>query len=417
MKKLLLIFLTGLFLVSCGHEEGMSQQEYKEMQYEQAFEKAFGKISPSQDWGFVIGTRTAMPNSNEWGTNNGLGYLEWPQPDPIGQQELADVLKVFNEKGKTSYQPLVNWENFFVQQVYTGPNGWKMNELASLVDYKVETTVICWYPYEVTTIRTTTAPYDDIINNFNAGNCTSNGGCMLMWNSATNDFSFKTSQSGGERIYGHWRMEKINGNYYVGFDHEAWRQAPANANEEDKRDYIYNDWIIKLIPGKPVEGDEIKETGRVICEDLGGIGDFDFNYVVFDATVYKSGKTIITLQAAGGTIPITVAGVNVHDAFGAGTKEMINTGDGPTRSPYTFEAASTYSRIIDIPIVVGGSANNMTQYILQAQIGKAPQKIKVPTTFRWCKEYKSISDAYPGFKNWVAGGEFWNDGCNQSLIY
>lgn len=114
MKKILLTFLMGLLFISCGHEEGMSQQEYKEIQYEQAFEKAFGKISPSQDWGFAIGTRTAMPNSNEWGTNNGLGYLEWPQPDPIGQQELADVLKVFNEKGKTSYQPLVNWENFMI---------------------------------------------------------------------------------------------------------------------------------------------------------------------------------------------------------------------------------------------------------------------------------------------------------------
>lgn len=33
MKKILLIFLTGLFLVSCGHEEGMSQQEYKEVQF------------------------------------------------------------------------------------------------------------------------------------------------------------------------------------------------------------------------------------------------------------------------------------------------------------------------------------------------------------------------------------------------
>lgn len=33
MKKILLTFLMGLLLMACGHEEGMSQQEYKEVQF------------------------------------------------------------------------------------------------------------------------------------------------------------------------------------------------------------------------------------------------------------------------------------------------------------------------------------------------------------------------------------------------
>ena len=337
-------------------------------------------------------------------------YWNYPQPSPITEQELNDVLNVFNQKGATSYEPLIHWENFFIQQVYTGPNGWKMNELATTVDYVINTNVICWWPYQEEVTRQSVNPFDDIVNNFNNGNCYAWNGCMLMFNSATEDFSFKTSQSGGERIYGHWRMEKINGNYYVGFDHEAWRQAPENANEEDKRDYIYNDWIIKIVPGNDyVEPeDKVKEQGRIICEDLGGIGDFDFNDVVFDATIYESGKTEITVQAAGGELPISVAGKDISSVMGY----MVNTIEGgPTHEPYTFVSDYTYNSLIDIPILVfhRDAAHHMYVTELKAEMGSAPQKICVPTTFKWCKEHNehSIDKAYKGFTTWVNEGQEW----------
>ena len=431
MKKVVLGLVALLSFTACNkHDfEVITTQEIKEAQYAAAFEQVFGTVSPTQTWGFnkSTTTRSAQPNSNQWGTNDWDGrYKDYPKPADITSEERAKVLAVFNQKGKESYTDLVNWTNFFVQQVYCGPNGNKMNELAATVDYKRERKVICWWPYEDEVIETLCEPYDDIINNFNNGKYNGNAeqGCMLMYNSSTKlAFSFKTSQSGGQRIYGHWRMEKINGNYYIGFDHEAWRQAPANANEEDKRDYIYNDWIIKIVPGLGYsEEDKIKETGRIICEDLGGIGDFDFNDVVFDATIYESGKTIITLQAAGGTLPLTVAGIEVHEAFGVSTKDMVNTGTGIVKDTYTFEALEKYNSLIEIPVIVMYNANatNMERYVieLKAEIGKAPQKICVPTSFKWPKEYKSIEDAYPGFKNWVNTGDKWyNENPNYALIY
>ena len=90
----------------------------------------------------------------------------------ISPKRSVDIL---NEKGKESYEPLIHIKNFFVQQVYTGPNGWKMNELATTVDYTVTTNVLCWWPYQAETIVNQVDPYDDIINNFNAGNCTTQG--------------------------------------------------------------------------------------------------------------------------------------------------------------------------------------------------------------------------------------------------
>lgn len=434
MKKINFIFISLfslLFVCSCTKHDfdTYTPSQAKEHQYAKAFEQTFGNIASGQTWGFLqpkAYTRSAMPNSNEWGTNNGAGYLNFPTPANITAEEREAVLAVFNQKGNETYESIIDVDSFFVQQVYCGPNGNKMNELAATVDYKRERKVICWWPYQDELIETLCEPYDDIINNFNNGKYNGNAeqGCMLMYNSSTKlDFSFKTSQSGGQRIYGHWRMEKINGNYYIGFDHEAWRQAPANANEEDKRDYIYNDWIIKIVPGLGYsEEDKIKETGRIICEDLGGIGDFDFNDVVFDATIYESGKTIITLQAAGGTLPLTVAGIEVHDAFGVGIKDMVNTGTGIVKDTYTFEALEKYNSLIEIPVIVMHNANatNMQSYAieLKAEIGKAPQKICVPTSFKWPKEYKSIEDAYPGFKNWVNTGDKWyNENPNYALIY
>jgi hypothetical protein len=306
-----------------------------------------------------------------------------------------------------------------------------MNELATTVDYKKTVNVISWWPYQENVTIENVAPFDDIINNFNAGDNTTYNGCMLMWDSATEDFSYKTSQGGGQRWYKHWRMEKIDGNYYVGFDHESAKQgSDANENELDVRDYIYNDWIIKIVPGlgyKEPQTDKIKESGRIICEDLGAVGDFDFNDVVFDATVYESGKAVITLLAAGGTLELSVAGKEVHEALmGAenakkgSVYKMINTGVDANAAPYTFEVTGI-SSLNSIPVIVKktSAAGEITSYELSANKGQAPQKICVPTSFKWCKEYKSLKDAYPGFKSWANGdSSVWsasND--NPSLLY
>lgn len=414
MKKVVLGLIALLSFTACNKNdfEPMTDQEIKEAKYAAAFEQVFGTISPTQTWGFsqTATTRSAQPNSNQWGTNDWDGrYLNYPKPADITPEERAKVLAVFNEKGKESYTDLVNWSNFFVQQVYCGTNGWKMNELSCWDPQGYNCTIYPdWNNYQPTIVFSN----DDICNNFNGGKYDNNAeqGCMLLFNSSTSQWSFKTSQSGGERIYDHWRMEKIDGSYYVGLDHEAWRQAPANANEEDKRDYVYNDWIIKIVPGNGVTPpiDRVKEEGMIICEDLGTIGDFDFNDVVFYAKVWESGKADIEILAAGGTLDIEVAGVKIGDVMG----KMVNTSlkSVPT---YSFTAANTYNSLIEIPIVVSktDAAGNVTSYELSAQMGKAPQKICVPKGFRWCKEYKSLAEAYTGFKDWTSGkSDTWANG-------
>ncbi|SEM87264.1 hypothetical protein SAMN04487902_104179 [Prevotella sp. ne3005] len=390
--------------------------------YDDAFIKAFGQPAANQDWGFAsrklpasfgAGTRTSQTNSNQWGTNQWDGrYLNYPKPADITPEEREAVLAVFNQKGKESYKDLVNLRNFFVQQVYCGPNGSKMNQLACVTNW-VNVNANSW-PEKWEQGDTYT---DDEVNNFNTGKYSGNAeqGCMLMFNSSTSDWSFKTSQSGGQRIYGHWRMEKINGNYYVGLDHEAWRQAPANANEEDKRDFIYNDWIIKIVPGVGTIIEPERYTVRIICEDLmaSNSSDFDFNDVVFDASYVKGQtKTYITVKAAGGTIPLYIEGNEVHKLFqdqypndgiilpADGVKgTMINT--RATGGVEVGDATLIIDRIIapwDIAITIN---NGGTTIPLKAEVGSPAAKIAVNPSFDWLDERADITKVCPNFSSYV----------------
>jgi hypothetical protein len=165
----------------------------------------------------------------------------------------------------------------------------------------------------------TVKPYEDHMFDFNNSNSDDYGGRMLMVNSNTNIFGYYSSESSGS--YQHFRMEVIDGNYYVGFDFSAEGQNP---NQQVQRDYIYNDWIVKIVPGKGVPAQRV----RVMAEDLGTMSsDFDYNDIVFDILFVKDGDTYkadILLQAEGGTLPLYIGEgegntYEVHALFGVDT--------------------------------------------------------------------------------------------------
>ena len=187
--------------------------------------------------------------------------------------------------------------------------------------------------------------------------------------------------------------------------------------------------------------------GRIICEDLGATTDsennrrdIDYNDVVFDAYliseryytkyiktvetyvdgIYQDTKdngsgevttstnnyTKIVLLAAGGTIPLSVAGQEVHNKFGVDVDVMVNTVNQDQsvggrsvsgRSPVEF-TTSYYNSLKEIPIVVRWGTDVI---YLEAHEGGSPQKICVPIGTPWCKERSSIDIGYPDFSDWV----------------
>lgn len=239
-------------------------------------------------------------------------------------------------------------------------------------------------------------------------------------------------------------------------------------------DGYYSDWIVRITPGIlggeitiPIDqGEETEdkitikttklkykltqlvEQGRVFCEDLGKISrnDLDFNDVVFDAYVTKTQtytviqvteddvpqlpedtvwdeptySTEIVLLAAGGTLPLTLAGsYDVHDVLGHNPYTTIintiadkengtygNTTADPDPDPVQLGTNFNYSSIVEIPIKVQYSDGSTLE--LKAEQGWAPHKILVPIGTKWCRERENIADAYPDFKSYVGtSAKFW----------
>ena len=196
-----------------------------------------------------------------------------------------------------------------------------------------------------------------------------------------------------------------------------------------KSDGYFSDWIVTLteakrkVPSTP--------TYRVIAEDLNADDptDFDFNDVVFDVEPNDAGTAAkIILQACGGIYKLTVAGVEVHGAYGYspdadGLYPMINTGDGPSGlGPRTIvenyagdfsSDANIRATIKDIPIKVwkpSGSDKTIQEFTLSANYGQPASKVLVDKDFGIVPEHQSIATSYGNFTSYVRGAwedEFW----------
>ena len=216
---------------------------------------------------------------------------------------------------------------------------------------------------------------------------------------------------------------------------------------EDWKDFDYNDVIFEVTGtggGTPIPPVDEWEEMRVIAEDLtvDESTDFDFNDVVFDVRRYtkttanhQENEVEVILRAAGGTLPLYVAGYEVHAAFRVEVHEMVNTNAqgkglaGQDRAPVTLTlqdgdySGSTIEEIansIDIYVM-----KNTVPVHLSAPLGGIASKIGVKSDFKWCEERQDIERAYSltdgksPFKDWVQGtyiGDEWYRYAHQSII-
>jgi hypothetical protein len=76
-----------------------------------------------------------------------------------------------------------------------------------------------------------------------------------------------------------------------------------------------------------------------------------------------NGATVVTLQAAGGTMPLYIEDNEVHELFGVSQSTMVNTYDKQAKAPVIFRLKNRYNDIKDIPVRVN-------DVILPAEVGK-----------------------------------------------
>ncbi len=473
MKKYLIfavwMLFFGVVFSGCTHDEvDMSTYVQQKMEsYEQAFHDAFGDIAPDQDWGFgsVAKTRSTQKEKHRW------AELGLSAPTPLTAEERDDVANYFATTQFSDEGLDLNWTAYYVEWVYNvsstsayrneGENAGDMGNVSITFDK------IC----VESTSQWADNGYEEI-QDWNASNHptyymyeTVGTGKFRVWVSYASKWNTK------------YTIQKYKGNYYVAFDVDVTKDSDGIIDLGQKTLGYYNDYIIRIIPGEGQSEDTDREvdvverittTGqykevkkgvytqneldvckRIICEDLGQVkrADIDFNDVVFDvftvskyqydvvevyydgvlsaseSSITKSSSPVehftdIRLLAAGGTLPLTVAGKEVHEEFGVGTTTMVNTYSDESNisgAPHveynksvTFRSDDVYDDAVDVPIYVRYS-NNVLE--LGATVGDAPHKIAVEVGTPWAKERVSIEDAYATFTNWVNnnGSTPWNN--------
>lgn len=354
--------------------------------------------------------------------------------------EVADVYAAFSEEWHGT-NPDIDLKSYYIQQIWKGTAAY---EGTTQNGDKVTVVGGEKMDYLVAYGEDNSAGDTEHFYNFNNSNIAhGDKSMMLVFDSSTKNFAYKTSLSEdpsgqGAIMWDHYRLIELHGNYYVGFDFESFGADEHNI----PRDYVYNDWIVKIIPGEGTinEPDERVRSlkRRVMCEDLGTTDDFDFNDLVFDVEYTREEMKVdgewvpknsdgkwtatITLQASGGTLPIFIQNFdgteyNVHEYMGGTTAgrlyNPINVGIGVIRDAKalpTCQVTSTNPDDIVIKVYSPDAEHRYADKNLTLPSVKgaqkfgdnlAPQKICVPVDVRWLREYQQIEWAYPYFKEWV----------------
>ncbi|MGM9778209.1 MAG: hypothetical protein ACI3ZD_07750 [Prevotella sp.] len=417
-------------------------------------------------------TRTASPNANMWAS-------DWNVPQPLTDAQ-KDIVRRFFQQNKNPQGVAIDYTNFFVQDVYKGgtnttdalttekyqaANGSEVvgsNQMDKLTAGSDNDHINNYNNAQCSENKSVwggelTNPYDQNSKVFYTDKI------MLMENSKTDCFGYYNSLGSAQYndqyviISGNTIMDwartnnkELNGAdvsdmFFVGFDYDAliqqyegggsnavntnqWlghevAQGTAGAIEVNGKWYIeggadgyYSDWIVRITEGI------LKGKIRIIAEDLSASegSDFDFNDVVFDVQMNwpSEGKHTITLLAAGGTLPLTIAGEEVHEKFGVATNKMVNTESWTEqKAPVTFIIEGNYTNANEIEVRVQKGSD---WPLLTAPTGKAASKIAVSTDYKWVKELQDITNAYSDFDTYVTTGnpaKWWKSNKDDTYIY
>lgn len=442
MKKIVLFMVSVLALASCSKSNDIYEgpkptvEKTQLEKYQDAFVKEFGQIAEDQNWGFTdqsvkSSTRGHNVNRNEWGTGNGNGG-HVAVPKNVTANELALVKAEFAKKREGVQNTVnVNWTDFYVTQVSMGETTYKDGNGSSIGVGSAHMNQLKVKKLDLNDAVGGETAWEHV-NDFNNGANTTVQqrsdlseniiGHTFMENSGTFDFAYHNtvdSKYHNEYIIipGAEIDPSLASYYYVGFDFFAIHPdgQEANKNMDVDRDWVFNDWIVRIAPGEFVGSQRIF-VEDLITSDLNNIdpSDWDFNDAVFDVFIYHNphwdggahNYAVITLRAAGGTLPLTIAGKEVHQLFGVAQEKMVNTGyaTGVEAAPVQFRLTGsqvTSGNAKDIPVIV--TAKDGKQYTLTAEPGQPTQKIAAPIAdhVKWLKERTHIKNGYPTFMQWI----------------
>ena len=177
----------------------------------------------------IVGTRGCYVNGNQWGAE---------MPEYPTEEEMAGILDYVRKNPGAS----VEWPGYtcyFVQHVISANNKYSYKDRNNTLHDNIDGST----NLNELQIKENNGNYTHV-NNFNSGKCD---------NAATHNAALMTQGFQGARAhdsYGNtdvdnWRLYYWKGNYYLGIDYKM-----VKGDGKIDPDGIYDDWIVKIIPGK-----------------------------------------------------------------------------------------------------------------------------------------------------------------------
>ena len=422
-KSIVALSFGGLVLASCSHEDGdgiSSMEEYKAQVYNKAFAEEFGTPAEDHNWGFAsltMAPASIYSDSYEF-FNRAITRAEAENVTSVNSvtyNTFNDVMK--NETAKCYYYLKI--DNRIVlqeqHQVMSNPSADFFPK-----DIKLNNNTVQDYLFSTDNEgEIYTKVFDKIANVRDGGVSYATSSDPIPAELFKKAPSFETMAlhvPDATKIKIAGSVEKFDKDYKI-----FWYVAKWQGNGDKK---IHVDGVV--VPKDQITINVPEYKKRIIVEDLKGnisentqvkSSDFDFNDVVFDAIVWsifndktKENETHlkVLVRAAGGLLPIYVAGKEIHQG---GVGYMFNTSNPNyefkselikdsiiARTP-AFAPNESFSfdfNSIPVEIVVNGQ-----KVVAGANIGEAPEKIAVGLDYKWCKETMSVKDVYDGFKLYV----------------
>ena len=174
-----------------------------------------------------------------------------------------------------------------------------------------------------------------------------------------------------------------NGNIYWGFD---------CTGEGDYSDLIF--LVENIDPVRPIEK-------RYMVEDLGAIGDFDFNDIVFDVQQDVQGKQKCIIRAMGGTLDFTLKVGNKtwtksDEGAKKGYKTIVMYNTNPIEkdkvlAEFDVEEWDPTENNVSVS-VVSKENNGVITVIPFPKKGEVPMIIAFDTFYPWMTEQESLPD-------------------------
>lgn len=177
----------------------------------------------------IVGSRACDVNGNMWGA-------EMPEY-PTGEEKTGILEYVRNNPEASVEWP--GYTCYYVQHVISAHNKYSYSDWNGAQHNDIDGST----HLNELQIKENNGNYTHV-NNFNEGKCDN----AVTHNAALMTEGFqgaRTHESYGGANIDNWRLYYWNGNYYLGIDYMM-----VNGDGKIDADGIYDDWIMKIIPGK-----------------------------------------------------------------------------------------------------------------------------------------------------------------------